>query len=68
MGDTPKSRKQSIAANSLFSATAWLVPLIIGFIVTPILIRGLGTAEYGLFALLSGFIGYSFAFSIGRLV
>lgn len=68
MGDAPKSRKQSIAANSLFSATAWLVPLIIGFIVTPILIRGLGTAEYGLFALLSGFIGYSFAFSIGRLV
>lgn len=68
MPEAARSLKRTVTINSLFSVAAWLTPLVVGFLATPILVQGLGAARYGLFALISGFIGYSFAFSIGRLV
>lgn len=45
-----------------------MLPLISTFLVTPFVVRGLGAAEYGLFALVLGFVSYSFTFSIARAV
>lgn len=64
-GDTP--RRRSLAANSVFSALAWMLPILIGFIATPILVRNLGSTEYGIFAIVLGFISYSFTFGIGKV-
>ena len=64
-GDMP--RRRSLAANSLFSAMAWMLPILIGFIATPILVRNLGSTEYGIFAIVLGFISYSFTFGIGKV-
>lgn len=68
MDDSLSRSKRRIALNSLFSTAAWLTPLIVGFVSTPILVNGLGTAEYGIYALIAGFISYSFSFSVGRIV
>ncbi len=50
----------------MFSWLSWFFPLLLGFFATPIIVKGLGTVEYGLYALVIGLIGYTFAFGIGR--
>lgn len=52
--------------NSVFSLISWLFPLLISFVATPIIVRGLGNDSYGLYALIAGFISYSFSFGIGK--
>lgn len=47
---------------------AWFLPIIIGFLATPILVKGLGNENYGLYAVILGFISYSFSFGIGKVV
>lgn len=64
--DKPLSRKRILAINSVFSFISWLVPLMVSFVATPIIVRGLGIEFYGLYALISGFISYSFSFGIGK--
>ncbi len=46
---------------------AWVFPILLGFISTPILIRNLGHESYGVFAIVLGFISYSFTFGIGKI-
>lgn len=53
-------------ANSIFGALSWFSPIILGFVSTPILVKGLGTEDYGLYAIILGFLSYSFTFGIGR--
>ena len=60
-------KRRSLAANSLFSVLAWIFPILLGFFSTPILVRYLGHEQYGLFALVLGFISYSFTFGIGKV-
>ena len=60
-------KRRSLAANSLFSVIAWIFPLLLGFFSTPILVRYLGNEQYGLFAIVLGFISYSFTFGIGKV-
>ncbi len=54
--------------NAFFSSLSWFLPLVLGVIATPIVVKGLGYEEYGIFSLILGFISYSFAFGIGRAV
>ncbi len=54
--------------NSIFTLLSWLIPLGLTFFATPFIVRGLGNNEYGLYALMLGFISYSFTFNIGRAV
>jgi O-antigen/teichoic acid export membrane protein len=61
-------RRQTIARNSLFGILAWLAPLIIGMIATPILIGRLGNNEFGLYSVVLGFLAYSFGFGTARVV
>jgi O-antigen/teichoic acid export membrane protein len=60
-------KRRSLAVNSLFSVIAWIFPILLGFFSTPILVRNLGSEQYGLFAVVLGFISYSFTFGIGRV-
>src|SRR5215218_8542006 len=61
------SRTDRLARNAVFSVVAWLLPLITGFFTTPILVRGLGNENYGLYAAITGFMAYSFSFGIGKI-
>lgn len=56
-----------MAANSLFGVLSWFSPIILGFVSTPILVKGLGTDDYGLYAIILGFLSYSFTFGIGKV-
>lgn len=60
-------KRPALAANSLFSVGAWLFPILLGFISTPTLVRNLGSEQYGLFAVVLGFVSYSFSFGIGKV-
>ena len=61
------NKRPALAANSLFSVGAWLFPIILGFVSTPTLVRNLGSEQYGLFAIVLGFMSYSFTFGIGKV-
>lgn len=55
-----------VPRNVLFGAMTWIVPLCLIFVTTPIVVRGLGQDEYGLYALVQGFLAYTFTFNVGR--
>lgn len=63
----PETSK-SIFRNVIYSFLTWLLPLILSFIATPVIVKSLGDKEYGIYALVLGFIAYSFNFSFGRAV
>lgn len=42
-----------------FGVIAWAGPLILGIVLTPTIVRGLGEAEYGLYALVIGLVSFS---------
>ncbi len=60
--------KSSWSRSALFGFLSWVMPLGLTFFSTPLVVRHLGLEEYGLYALVLGFISYSFTFSIGRAV
>lgn len=60
--------KARLVKNSIFSLVAWVFPILLGFVATPILVHGLGAEQYGLFAIILGFISYSFTFGVGKVV
>lgn len=63
-----ENRKTQIIYNGIYGSLSWFLPLILAFYATPILVRSLGNENYGIYALLIGFISYSFNFGIGRAV
>ena len=59
---------KSIARNVFYGFLTWILPLGLSFAATRIIIRTLGAADYGIYALVLGFISYSFVFGIGRAI
>ena len=59
-------RQARIFKNGIYSALSWVFPIIFALIVTPVVVRGLGNELYGLYAVILGFISYSFTFGIGK--
>jgi len=55
-----------ISANSIHGATAWVIPILLGFVVTPLLVASLGVKGYGIYSLVVGLIQYSFNLQFGR--
>ena len=55
-----------IFKNGIYSALSWVFPIIFAFVATPVVVRGLGDELYGLYAVILGFISYSFTFGIGK--
>lgn len=59
---------KSIFKNVLYGFSTWILPLGLSFIATPIIVKSLGNEDYGIYALILGFIGYSFNFNLGRAI
>lgn len=59
---------RSILKNVLFGFSTWILPLGLSFLATPIIVKTLGNTEYGIYALILGFVGYSFNFNLGRAI
>jgi len=69
MNETRQSQTgKSVIRNVFYGALTWFLPLCISFIATPIIVRSLGNNDYGIYALVLGFIGYSFTFSFGKAI
>jgi len=66
-GEQPRSRTDRLATNAVFSGMSWFLPVILGFFTTPILVKGLGTENYGLYAVITGLLAYSFGFGVGKI-
>lgn len=58
----------SVSRNVLFGFLSWLLPLGFTIILTPLIVHGLGAEAYGLYALVMGFVAYSFTFNVGRAI
>ncbi len=58
----------SLSRNVMFGFLSWLLPLGFTFLLTPIIVHGLGAEMYGLYALVMGFVAYSFTFNVGRAI
>jgi len=68
MTENPKETSKSIVRNSIYGFSTWLLPLALSFIATPIIVKSLGHEDYGIYALVLGFIAYSFNFNVGRAI
>ena len=68
MREKSSASAMGVLKNVLFGFSTWLLPLILSFFATPIIVTALGNEDYGIYALVLGFIGYSFNFSIGRAI
>lgn len=54
--------------NTAFGGMSWILPILISFVATPIILKKLGVVQYGLYATILGFISYSFVFGIGKVL
>lgn len=66
VNEHPNPRKR-FAVNTVLSVASWFFPLGLAFIATPIVVRGLGNEQYGVFAIALGFVSYAFSSGIGRI-
>ncbi|HLM00984.1 MAG TPA: oligosaccharide flippase family protein, partial [Pyrinomonadaceae bacterium] len=66
--EATKSTSRSIAKNVFYGFTSWILPFVLTFFATRLIVKSLGEHEYGIYSLVLGFIGYSFVFSIGRAI
>lgn len=60
--------ERGYARNALWGLSTWLIPLGLSFAGTPIIVGSLGTVDYGIYALVLGFVGYSFNLNTSRAV
>lgn len=66
--DVKPAKSYRILTNWALSFLSWGFPLGLAFFATPILVRGLGTENYGTYALALGFLSYAFSNGIGKVV
>ena len=59
---------KSIFRNVLYGVSTWMIPFVLSYFATRIIIKNLGDNDYGIYTLVFGFIGYSFNFSFGRAI
>jgi O-antigen/teichoic acid export membrane protein len=59
---------RSIIRNVLYGFSTFILPLSFSFVATKLLVQKLGIKDYGIYALVLGFIGYTFNFSFGRAI
>jgi O-antigen/teichoic acid export membrane protein len=68
MTETRGETSKSIVRNSIYGFSTWLLPLALSFVSTPVIVKALGHEDYGIYALVLGFIAYSFNFNVGRAI
>jgi O-antigen/teichoic acid export membrane protein len=65
---TETDHRRHILRNIVYGFSTWILPLFLGLFVTRVVVRALGNDDYGIYALVTGFIAYSFNFSVGRAI
>jgi len=65
---TESVHSRRILRNIVYGLSTWILPIFLGLVSTRVIVRSLGNSDYGIYALVLGFIAYSFNFSIGRAV
>ncbi len=65
---TQRQTSRSVLRNVAYGSLTWILPLGLSFVATPIIVRSLGHSDYGIYALILGFISYSFTFNFGRAI
>lgn len=63
-----RTRSGKLILNSLYSLVGWIAPILFGLFATPFVLKHLGTESYGVYIVILGFVGYSFAFNLARSV
>ncbi len=63
-----QTRSGRLILNVIYSLIAWLLPVTLGFLVTPFLLKRLGVEVYGVYLVVLGLIGYTFTFNLSRAV
>ncbi len=61
------NRRRRLFKNSLYGLFSWLFPIFPTLIVTPILIKSLGSEIYGLYIIILGFVSYFFTAGLGKV-
>jgi O-antigen/teichoic acid export membrane protein len=65
---TDPGQSRHLLRNMLYGFSTWILPLFLGLVATRVIVRSLGHSDYGIYALVLGFVAYSFNFSIGRAI
>src|ERR1700680_2607787 len=65
MDDHKQRGRRLIAKNSLFNLFGQILPMLAGLLTIPYIIRGLGTAEYGILSIAIMLLGYFSIFDLG---
>lgn len=68
MSSVSSQTGSSVLKSVLYGFSTWAFPLVLSFVVTPIVIGSLGTADYGIYVLILGFVGYSFNLNFVRAI
>lgn len=68
MTEKTAENSKKIVRNVIYGFSTWLLPLALSFVATPIIVKSLGHEDYGIYALVLGFIAYSFNFNVGRAI
>jgi O-antigen/teichoic acid export membrane protein len=68
MSKTSEITRILIVKNGAYSVFSWLFPIVVALVSTRLIVGGLGTEAYGLYAMIIGFVSYSFSFGIGKTV
>lgn len=63
-----QNRAGRLILNSIYSVLAWSLPVALGLLVTPYLLKTLGVEAYGVYLVILGLIGYSFTFNLSKAV
>ncbi|MDD5467777.1 MAG: oligosaccharide flippase family protein [Anaerolineales bacterium] len=59
------NRTERSSINMLYSVAGFTIPMLVSFVTTPLLLRGLGEAAYGLQSLVAVIIGYLMVMEMG---
>lgn len=59
---------RNIFRNVIYGLSTWILPLGLSFFATPLILRTMGSEEYGIYSLVLGIIAYSFGLNLGRAI
>ena len=65
MYDHKQRGRRLIARNSIFNLVGQILPMLVGLLTIPYIVRGLGTAQYGILSIAFMLLGYFSIFDLG---
>src|SRR6266404_162240 len=65
MDDHKQRGRRLIAKNSIFNLAGQVLPMAVGVLTIPYIVRGLGTAQYGILSIATMLLGYFNIFDLG---